>query len=157
MGVGVGGGGGGWGGGGWGGWGVGSRNRNASRDDYVETGDESFETRDESIEAGEKHNNLVLIYDNILEEALLEHKPPPLVSRAWNHLAKRERCKPRMLENEKKNMDPDCDLPIFNNLLLHQFRSILKLLSASPTTFSVLLIEYFPSPTKMNQKIKHRD
>ena len=32
----------------------GSSNRNASRDESVETGDESVETRDESIEAGEK-------------------------------------------------------------------------------------------------------
>ena len=35
-------------------WGEGSSNRNASRDESVETGDESVETRDESIEAGEK-------------------------------------------------------------------------------------------------------
>ena len=34
--------------------GEGSRNRNASRDESVETGDESVEARDESIEAGEK-------------------------------------------------------------------------------------------------------
>ena len=34
--------------------GEGSSNRNASRDESVETGDESVETRDESIEAGEK-------------------------------------------------------------------------------------------------------
>ena len=39
----------------------GSSNRNASRDESVETGDESVETRDESIEAGEKHNNHVII------------------------------------------------------------------------------------------------
>ena len=32
----------------------GSSNRNASRDESVETGDESVETRDEYIEAGEK-------------------------------------------------------------------------------------------------------
>ena len=36
-------------------------NRNASRDESVETGDESVETRDESIEAGVKHNNYVII------------------------------------------------------------------------------------------------
>ena len=30
-----------------------SSNRNASRDESVETGDESVETRDESIEAGQ--------------------------------------------------------------------------------------------------------
>ena len=34
--------------------GVVSSNRNASRDESVETGDESVETRDESVEAGEK-------------------------------------------------------------------------------------------------------
>ena len=34
--------------------GEGSSNRNASRDESVETGDESVETRDESIEAREK-------------------------------------------------------------------------------------------------------
>ena len=34
--------------------GEGSSDRNASRDESVETGDESVETRDESIEAGEK-------------------------------------------------------------------------------------------------------
>ena len=39
--------------------GEGSSNRNASRDESVETGDESVETRDESIEAGVKHNNHV--------------------------------------------------------------------------------------------------
>ena len=32
----------------------GSSNRNASRDEFVEAGDESVETRDESIQAGEK-------------------------------------------------------------------------------------------------------
>ena len=32
----------------------GSSNRDASRDESVETGDKSVETRDESIEAGEK-------------------------------------------------------------------------------------------------------
>ena len=34
--------------------GEGSSNRNASRDESVETGDESVESRDESVEAGEK-------------------------------------------------------------------------------------------------------
>ena len=34
--------------------GEGSSNRNASRDESVETGDESFKTRDESIKAKEK-------------------------------------------------------------------------------------------------------
>ena len=34
--------------------GKGPSNRNASRDESVETGDESVETRDESMEAGEK-------------------------------------------------------------------------------------------------------
>ena len=43
--------------------GEGSGNRNASRDEFVETGDESVETKDESIEAGEKHNNHVIIHD----------------------------------------------------------------------------------------------
>ena len=37
-----------------GGWGRGFSNRNASRDESVETRDEFVETRDESIEAGEK-------------------------------------------------------------------------------------------------------
>ena len=41
--------------------GEGSSNRNASRDESVETGDESVETGDESIEAGEKHNNHFII------------------------------------------------------------------------------------------------
>ena len=45
--------------------GEGSSNRNASRDESVETGDESVETRDESIEAGEKHNNHVIIKHHI--------------------------------------------------------------------------------------------
>ena len=40
--------------GGGGGGGGGSSNRNASRDESVETGDESVETRDESIDAGGK-------------------------------------------------------------------------------------------------------
>ena len=43
--------------------GEGTSNRNASRDESVETGDESVETRDEPIEAGEKHNNHVIISD----------------------------------------------------------------------------------------------
>ena len=43
--------------------GEGSSNRNASRDESVETGDESVEAGDESIEAGEKHNNHVVIHD----------------------------------------------------------------------------------------------
>ena len=43
--------------------GKGTSNRNASRDESVETGDVSVETRDESIEAGEKHNNHVIISD----------------------------------------------------------------------------------------------
>ena len=42
--------------------GEGSSNKNASRNESVETGDESVETRDESIEAGEKHNNHVLTH-----------------------------------------------------------------------------------------------
>ena len=37
-----------------------SSNRNASRDESVETGDEYVEAGDESIEAGEKHNNHVI-------------------------------------------------------------------------------------------------
>ena len=41
--------------------GEGSSNRNASRDESVESGDASVETRDESIEAGGKHNNHVII------------------------------------------------------------------------------------------------
>ena len=44
--------------------GQGSSNRNASRDESVETGDESVEAGDESIEAGEKHNNHVIITYN---------------------------------------------------------------------------------------------
>ena len=47
----------------WGGGG--SSNRNASRDESLETGDESVETGDESVEAGEKHNNRVIIYHTI--------------------------------------------------------------------------------------------
>ena len=41
--------------------GEGSSNRNASRDESVETGDESVETGDESVEAGGKHNNRVIM------------------------------------------------------------------------------------------------
>ena len=44
-----------------GGGGGGSSNRNASRYESVETGDESVEAGDESIEAEEKHNNHVII------------------------------------------------------------------------------------------------
>ena len=44
--------------------GEGSSNRNASRDESVETGDESVEAGDESIEAGEKHNNHVIMNNN---------------------------------------------------------------------------------------------
>ena len=40
--------------------GEGSGNRNASRDESVETGDESFEARDESVEAGEKNTTIML-------------------------------------------------------------------------------------------------
>ena len=43
--------------------GKGSSDRNASRDESVETGDKSVETEDESIEAGEKDNNHVIILD----------------------------------------------------------------------------------------------
>ena len=43
------------------GGGGGSINRNASRDESVETGDASVETGDESIEAGGKHNNHVIM------------------------------------------------------------------------------------------------
>ena len=46
--------------------GEGSSNRNASRDESVETRDEFVETRDESIEAGEKHNNHVIILITII-------------------------------------------------------------------------------------------
>ena len=45
----------------WGGGGGGYSNRNASRDESVETGDESVEAGDESIEAREKHNNHVIM------------------------------------------------------------------------------------------------
>ena len=41
--------------------GEGSSNRNASRDEFVETGDESVETRGESIEAVEKHNKHAIV------------------------------------------------------------------------------------------------
>ena len=43
--------------------GEGSSNRNASRDESVETGDESVETKDESIEAGE-NATIMLWYMN---------------------------------------------------------------------------------------------
>ena len=43
---------------------MGSSNRNASRDESVETGDESVNTGDKSIEAGEKQSNHVIISDN---------------------------------------------------------------------------------------------
>ena len=43
--------------------GEGSSNRNVSRVEYVETGDESVKAGDESIEAGEKHNNHVKLRD----------------------------------------------------------------------------------------------
>ena len=45
--------------------GKGPSNRNASRDESVETGDDSVETRDESIEAGEKRNNHVIMSNYI--------------------------------------------------------------------------------------------
>ena len=41
--------------------GEGSSNRNASRDESVESADESVETGNEYIEAGKKHNNHVII------------------------------------------------------------------------------------------------
>ena len=50
--------------------GEGSRNRNASRDESVETGDESVETGDESVEVGGKHNNHVIIYPLTLLEGI---------------------------------------------------------------------------------------
>ena len=50
--------------------GEGSSNRNASRDESVETGDESVKAGDESIEAGEKHNNHVIIRHNIVRMVL---------------------------------------------------------------------------------------
>ena len=43
--------------------GEGSSNRNASRDESVETGDEFVGTGDESIEAGEKYNYHVIMHD----------------------------------------------------------------------------------------------
>ena len=36
------------------------KNRNASRDKSVETGEESVEARDDSIDAGGKHNNYAI-------------------------------------------------------------------------------------------------
>ena len=53
--------------------GEGSSNRNASRDESVETGDESVETGDESIEAGEKRNKHVII-DHIHHQTSSEIK-----------------------------------------------------------------------------------
>ena len=52
--------------------GEGSSNRNASRDESVETGDESVETGDESIEAGEKtpqscYNSIQYMYVYLFE------------------------------------------------------------------------------------------
>ena len=58
--------------------GEGSSNRNASRDESVETGDESVEAGDESIEAGEKHNNHVIISRNAsrhVRDRYLTRKP----------------------------------------------------------------------------------
>ena len=48
--------------------GEGSSYRNASRDESVETGDESVKSKDESIEAGEKHNNHVIM-NNIYHQS----------------------------------------------------------------------------------------
>ena len=46
--------------------GEGSSNRNARKDESVETGDESVETRDEYIEAGEKQSNhVIIVYKHI--------------------------------------------------------------------------------------------
>ena len=53
--------------------GEGSSNRNASRDESVETGDESVEAGDESIEAGEKHNNHVIMKDIVYFIKWLHH------------------------------------------------------------------------------------
>ena len=53
------------GGGGCVGWG--SSNKNASRDESVETGDESVEAGDEYIEAGEKHNNHVIMVNQLFK------------------------------------------------------------------------------------------
>ena len=54
-----------------------SIDRNASRDESVETGDESVETGDESIEAGEKHNNHAIIYGTwcCFVSSIANHKP----------------------------------------------------------------------------------
>ena len=46
--------------------GGGSSNRNAIRDESVETGDESVETTDEAIKAREKYNNHVIMWNNAL-------------------------------------------------------------------------------------------
>ena len=45
--------------------GEGSSNMNASKEESVETGDESVETKDESIGTGEKHNNHIIMGNNI--------------------------------------------------------------------------------------------
>ena len=58
--------------------GEGSSNRNASRDESVETGDESVETRDESIEAGEKHSNHVIDISNYSPNAGVVNTPVKL-------------------------------------------------------------------------------
>ena len=58
--------------------GEGSSNRNASRDESVETGDESVETRDESIEAGKKHNShVIILYHTIRLSICLLHSNAP--------------------------------------------------------------------------------
>ena len=49
-----------------------SSNRNASRDESVETEDESVEAGDESIEAGEKLNNHVIIMYNHYKYRIIE-------------------------------------------------------------------------------------
>ena len=60
--------------------GEGSSNRNASWDEFVETGDESDETGDESIEAGEKHHNHVIMVNNACT-ASISQGPVPVEGR----------------------------------------------------------------------------
>ena len=76
-----------------------SSNRNASRDESVETGDESVETGDESIEAGEKHNNHVIISDYPRVVHYLTHDCPghDLLYQCliWLHLIYMALCTPK--------------------------------------------------------------
>ena len=70
-----------------GGGGGGSSNRDSSRDESVEAGDESIESRDESIEAGEKHNNhvIILIPAGVKVKPCLQRGPWVVLSHQLTH------------------------------------------------------------------------